>query len=193
MAVVPAFTAVNNGIPIAAVPVKDLVISPDDTQLLKVGVAATNVTTDEKGNIFASPAIGGVPVEGNFDLASSKIVLAEGQPLVGWPIMGMAHMMICDDPSDPLPLSTAQYVVRLAGQGALETFGVTPLPEPIRIQTFAPLKVTVDLNAPTAPTSAAPSGSASAVPASASAVPASASPSPPRQADLPSRRRGAAL
>jgi hypothetical protein len=93
--------------------------------------------------MFASPAIGGVPVEGNFDLASSKIVLAEGQPLVGWPIMGMAHLMICDDPADPLPLSVAQYAVRLAGQGALETFGVTPLPEPIRVQTFKPLKVTV--------------------------------------------------
>jgi ABC-type phosphate transport system substrate-binding protein len=174
VAVVPAFTAVNNGIPIAAVPVGDLVISPDDTQLLKVGIAATKVTNDEKGNMFASPAIGGVPVEGNFDLASSKIVLAEGQPLVGWPIMGLAHMMICDDPSDPLPLSTAQYVVRLAGQGALETFGVTPLPEPIRIQTFAPLKVTVDPNASTA---ASPSASSGSTPSGSSPIePASASP-----------------
>lgn len=142
-AVIPAFSAVNNGMPIAGVPVGDLVISPDDTQLLKVGVAATTITTDEAGNMFASPAIGGVPVEGQFDLASSKIVLADGQPLVGWPIMGVAHLMVCDDPSDPLPLSVAQYAVRLAGQGALETFGVTPLPEPIRVQTFAPLKVTV--------------------------------------------------
>ena len=56
--------------------------------------------------------------------------------------MGIAHMMVCDDPADPLPLSIAQYAVRLAGQGALETYGVTPLPEPIRVQTFAPLKVT---------------------------------------------------
>jgi hypothetical protein len=156
VAVIPAFTAVNNGMPIAAVPVDDLVISPDDTQLLKVGVAATTVTTDAAGNLTASPAIGGVPVEGNFDLASSKIVLAEGQPLVGWPIMGIAHMMICDSPADPLPLSTAQYVMRLAGQGALETFGVTPLPEPIRIQTFAPLKVTVDPNASPAPATTSP-------------------------------------
>jgi ABC-type phosphate transport system substrate-binding protein len=147
VAVLPAFSAVNNGMPVAAVPVGDLIISPDDTQLLKVGAGATTVTVDESGNITASPAIGGVPVEGNFDLASSKIVLAEGQPLVGWPIMGMAHLMVCDDPADPLPLSVAQYALRLAGQGALETFGVTPLPEPIRIQTFAPLKVTVDPNA----------------------------------------------
>lgn len=144
-AVLPAFTAVNVGMPVAAVPVGDLVISPDDTQLLKVGIAATTVTVDEAGNMLASPAIGGVPVEGNFDLASSKIVLAEGQPLVGWPIMGMAHMMVCDDPADPLPLATAQYVVRLAGQGSLETFGVTPLPEPVRVQTFVPLKVVPQL------------------------------------------------
>lgn len=142
VAVLPAATAVANAMPVAAVPVQDLVISPDDTQLLKVGAGATTITADEQGNLSASPAIGGVPVEGNFDLAASKIVLAEGQPLVGWPIMGMAHMLVCDAPDDPLPLSTAQYVVRLAGQGALETFGVTPLPEPIRLQTFTPLKVT---------------------------------------------------
>ena len=136
----------NNALPVAGVPVQDLVVSPDDTQLLKVGSGATTITVDEAGNIFASPAIGGVPVEGNFDIAASKIVLAEGQPLIGWPIMGYAHLLVCDDPTDPLPLSTAQYVVRLAGQGSLETFGVTPLPEPIRIQTFKPLKITVNLD-----------------------------------------------
>lgn len=141
VAVLPVFAAITAGMPIAAVPVQDLIISPDDTQLPKVGVAATTITTDEAGNMFATPAIGGVPVEGNFDLAASKIVLADGQPLIGWPIVGIAHLMVCDDPSDPLPLSAAQYALRLAGQGAFETFGVTPLPEPIRIQTFAPLKV----------------------------------------------------
>jgi hypothetical protein len=123
--------------------VKDLIIAPDDTQLQKIGIGATSVTTDSAGNMLASPAVGGVPVEGNLDLAASKIVLAEGQPVIGWPVVGVAHMMVCDDPNDPLPLSTAQYMVRLAGQGALETFGVIPLPEPIRIQTFAPLKVTI--------------------------------------------------
>ena len=64
--------------------------------------------------------------------------------------------MVCDDPADPLPLSVAQYVVRLAGQGALETFGVTPLPEPIRIQTFAPLKVTPGGASPAASSSRQP-------------------------------------
>ena len=122
----------------------ELVVTADDVQLYKVGSGATTITTDEAtGSIFASPATGGVPVEGNFDLASSKIVLGEGAPLVGWPVLGYAHLLVCDDPADPLPLSFAQYVVRLAGQGALETYGVTPMPEPIRIQTFAPLKVTV--------------------------------------------------
>jgi phosphate transport system substrate-binding protein len=143
IAVVPAFEAIANAVPVASLPVKDLIIAPDDTQLQKIGIGATAVTTDSAGNMLASPAVGGVPVEGNLDLAASKIVLAEGQPVIGWPVVGVAHMMVCDDPNDPLPLSTAQYVVRLAGQGALETFGVIPLPEPIRIQTFAPLKVTI--------------------------------------------------
>ena len=140
----------------------ELVITSDDVQLYKVGSGATTITTDEvTGSIFASPATGGVPVEGNFDLASSKIVLGEGAPLVGWPVLGYAHLLVCDDPADPLPLSFAQYLVRLAGQGALETFGLTPMPEPIRIQTFIPLKVTVDPNAivesPGSSSSASPS------------------------------------
>ena len=159
VAVIPAFSAVNNGIAIAAVPVGDLIISPDDTQLLKVGVAATNVTVDAAGNLLAGPAIGGVPVAGQFDLASSKIVLAAGQPVIAWPIMITAHLIVRNDPADPLALSAAQYVVRLAGQGSLETFGVTPLPEPIRVQTFTPLKVAASL-------------------ASANPLPASAGPTP---------------
>jgi len=175
VAVLPAFAAVTNGLPVASVPVQDLVISPDDTQLLKVGSGATTITVDESGNIYASPAIGGVPVEGNFDIAASKIVLAEGQPLIGWPIMGYAHLLVCDDPSDPMALSTAQYILRLAGQGSLETFGVTPLPEPIRIQTFKPLKVTVNLDEADSQ-SPAPGGSqapASESPASEAPVPES--------------------
>jgi ABC-type phosphate transport system substrate-binding protein len=149
VAVLPVYQAFNNVLATANLPVtltdgSELVITADDVQLYKVGSGATEITRDEgTGSIFASPATGGVPVEGNFDLASSKIVLGEGAPLVGWPVLGYAHLLICDDPSDPLPLSLAQYVVRLAGQGALETYGVTPMPEPLRIQTFLPLKVTV--------------------------------------------------
>jgi len=153
MAVLPVFVAFNNVLATANLPVKgtdangvevDTVITADDVQLYKVGSGATTVTTDEAGNIFASPAVGGFPVEGNFDLASSKIVLGVDQALVGWPVEGYAHLLICDDgANDSLPLLFAQYMVRLAGQGSLEIFGVTPLPEPIRVKTFTPLRVTV--------------------------------------------------
>jgi ABC-type phosphate transport system substrate-binding protein len=171
IAVLPAFEAIANSVPVASLPVQDLIIAPDDGQLQKIGIGATTVTKDEAGNMLASPAVGGVPVEGNLDLAASKIVLAEGQPVIGWPVVGVAHMMVCDDPKDPLPLSTAQYIVRLAGQGALETFGVIPLPEPIRIQTFAPLKVTIATDGATlTPTSAGSAAPGSAAPASAAPV-----------------------
>ncbi|MBI1349938.1 MAG: hypothetical protein GC156_02335 [Actinomycetales bacterium] len=150
VAVLPTFLAVNNAVPIGSLPVKDTFIDPTDTGLAKVGAGAMTLTTDASGNITATPAVGGVPVPENFDLAASKVVLAEGQDLVGWPVEGIAHMMVCNDPKDPLPLSTAQYLVRLAGQGGLETFGVIPLPEPVRKQTFTPLKVleSFDPNAP---------------------------------------------
>lgn len=168
VAVIPAYTAVANSVPVASVPVQDTVVSPDDTQLAKIGAGATTLTVAENGNITASPAIGGVPVDGNFDLAASKVVLSDGQKLLGWPIMGMAHLLICDSPSDPLPLSTAQYVLRLAGQGALETFGVTPLPEPIRLKTFAPLKVKVNLDEADSSTSPTPADGGSAAASDAS-------------------------
>lgn len=162
VAVLPVFQALNNVLATANLPVtledgSELVVTADDVQLYKVGSGATTVTKSETGDIFASPATGGIPVEGNFDVASSKIVLADGQPLVGWPVLGYAHLLVCDDPADPKPLAFAQYVERLAGQGALETYGVTPLPEPIRIQTFTPLKVTVNVDGEAA--SPTPSGS----------------------------------
>ena len=165
VAVLPIFQAFNNVLASANLPVavvdadgatQEVVVTADDVQLYKVGSGATNITVDGTGNILASPAIGGVPVEGNFDIASSKIVLGADQPLVGWPVIGYAHLLICDDPAAPLPLSFAQYVVRLAGQGSLETFGVTPMPEPIRVQTFIPLKVTVSGDEPAASPSVVP-------------------------------------
>lgn len=178
VAVLPIAEAVANSVPVASVPVKDLIIAPDDGQLQKVGLGATNITKDDKGNMLASPAVGGVPVEGNYDLAASKIVLAEGQPVIGWPIIGVAHMMICDDPKDPLPLSTAQYVVRLAGQGGFESFGVIPLPEPIRIQTFTPLKVTIATDGATiAPSGGAAATSESVAPGGSAAPSATVAPS----------------
>ena len=142
VAVLPAIQAVNAGLPMASADINGTTISVDDTQLLKVGVGAMTMTTDDKGNMVASAAVGGTPVPENFDAAAAKVVLAEGQEMIGWPILGIAHMLVCDDGTDPLPLSSAQYLVRLAGQGSLETFGLTPLPEPVRISTFVPLKVT---------------------------------------------------
>lgn len=153
-AIMPTTTAVAAGLAPASLPVyppnddgspgAEVGIFPDDTQLVKVGAGATTVTIDDNGNMTATPAVGGIPNPESFDLAASKVVLQEGQPLAGWPVVAIAHAMICDDPSDPLPLSFAQYLVRLAGQGSLEGFGLVPLPEPVRFQTFTPLKVTVN-------------------------------------------------
>jgi phosphate transport system substrate-binding protein len=152
VAVLPIVIAINNQIPMAATQVQEEIIGPDDTQLQKVGSAALTVTV-QPTSLIATPATGGVPVEGNFDIAASKIVLADGQPLIGWPILGTAHATLCNTPGEPLPLSTVQFFERLSGQGVFETYGLTPLPEPIRIQTFAPLQVTLN-------ESAAPSESA---------------------------------
>ena len=177
IAVLPVFQAFNNVLATANLPVyvqgddgsmQELVVTADDVQLYKVGSGATVVTKDDAGNIFASPATGGVPVEGNFDLASSKIVLAAGAPLIGWPVLGYAHLLVCDDAKDSKPLAFTQYVVRLAGQGSLEAFGLTPMPEPIRIQTFAPLKVTVNTEDAVEP---------SMTPSTNDVVPASVAPS----------------
>ncbi len=160
IAVLPIFDALNNVLAMANLPVKgtdangnafDTVVTTDDVQLYKVGSGATTAQPGEDGtSLLVPPAVGGIPVPGSFDLASSKIVLGEDQPLVGWPVLGYAHIIVCDSPSDPLPLSFAQYLVRLAGQGSLETFGLTPLPEPFRVQSFIPLKVKVSTEEPSA-------------------------------------------
>jgi ABC-type phosphate transport system substrate-binding protein len=152
VAVLPIVQAINNQIPMAATQVQEEIISPDDTQLQKVGSGAMTVT-EEPTSLIATPATGGVPVEGNFDIAASKIVLADGQPLIGWPILGTAHATLCNTPGEPLPLSTVQFLERLSGQGSFETYGLTPLPEPIRVQTFLPLQVT--LNETVAPSESA--------------------------------------
>ena len=161
-AIMPTTVAVAAGLAPASLPVypiaddgsvgEAVAISPDDTQLVKVGAGATTITIDATGSMTASPGIGGIPKPESFDLAASKVVLQEGQPLAGWPVVAIAHAMVCDDPNDPLPLSFAQYLVRLAGQGSLEGFGLVPLPEPVRFQTFTPLKVTVNTEEPIDPT-----------------------------------------
>lgn len=161
-AILPNITAVAAGLAPASLPMTPVgedgtpsgdtaIMTPEDTQLSKVGAGATSITTDENGNMFASPAVGGVPNPDSFDLASSKVVLQEGQPMGGWPVVGMSHALICDTPGDPLPLSFGQFLVRLAGQGSLEGYGLVPLPEPVRFQTFTPLKVTINTDAPIDP------------------------------------------
>ena len=152
MAVLPASLAIVNGLGTNAFVIQDQVVTADDVVATKIGSGATQVSTNEDGSLLtAAPGIGGIPVEGNFDLAASKVIVAEGQQLVGWPVMGFAHLIVCT--GDPLALSTAQYVVRLAGQGAMEGVGLTPLPEPVRIKTFTPLKVVVNVDDAASPTS----------------------------------------
>ncbi len=150
--ILPVFEAINNLIPAASLPVVDTrdggtgetyYFTSDDVQLPKIGIGATDITVDDSGNIAASPGVGGIPNPENFDFAASKIILQEGAPEIGWPVVGVGHLLVCDSPGDPVPLSVAQYALRLAGQGALETFGLTPIPEPVRIRTFEPLKVVV--------------------------------------------------
>ena len=161
-AILPTTTTVAAGLAPASLPVYPVdesgaptgdvaIITPEDTQLAKVGVGATIITKDEAGNMLASAAVGGLPNPESFDLAASRVVLQEGQPLAGWPVVSIAHALICDTPDDPLPLSFAQYLVRLAGQGSLEGYGLVPLPEPVRFQTFTPLKVTINTDAPIDP------------------------------------------
>ena len=157
IAVLPMSTATNNVLGAASLPAGpdlSLWIAPDDVQLAKVGSAAITDQTSTLGDaatdsLMYGPGLGGVPVDGQYNLAASKIVLAQDQPLIGWPVMGVAHLLICDAPGKPMPLSFAQYAVRLAGQGSFEAFGVTPLPENVRVKTFEPLGVTAGANAPT--------------------------------------------
>lgn len=157
VAVLPTFLAYGQGLATANLPAmaaeevaSEVVVTTDDTQLAKVGAGATIATTDANGNIVASPAIGGVPNPESFDLNASKVVLQEGQDLVGWPVLGFAHAVVCDTASDPLPMSFSRYLVRLAGQGSLEAYGLVSLPEPIRVSTFTPLRVTVVESTPPA-------------------------------------------
>lgn len=142
VAVLPAFLAVTNGISVASTVVDGTVLAPDDGSVLKIGAGASAVVQESADALVIGPGLGGVPSPETFDAAAAKLVLADGQPLVGWPVMETAHLVVCDE---PLPIASAQYVVRLAGQGSLETFGVTPLPEPIRVRAFTPLRVTVSL------------------------------------------------
>jgi len=144
LAILPAFYANNNVIPVADLPAANSIISISNVDLAKVGIAATEVTVDEQEHLIASHAVGGVPVEGQFDIASAKVVLEDGQEVAGWPVIAMSSIMVCDEPNDPLPLATGQFFLRLGGQGTFDSVGLTPLPEPIRINTLPAMKVQLD-------------------------------------------------
>ena len=144
VAIMPVFIPNNNVIPIADLPADGEPISITNVDLPKVGIAATTLTTDEQGNIVASHAVGGIPIPEQFDIASAKVVLTDGQALAGWPVIALSSIMVCDEPNDPLPLSTGQFFLRLAGQGTFDSVGLTPLPEPIRILAIPALRVQLD-------------------------------------------------
>lgn len=144
IAILPAFYANNNVIPIADLPAANSIITITNVDLAKVGIAAMEITVDEQERMIASHAVGGIPVEGQFDIASAKVILEEGQEEVGWPVIAMSSILVCDEPNDPLPLSTGQFFLRLGGQGAFDSVGLTPLPEPIRVNTLPAMKVELD-------------------------------------------------
>lgn len=144
VAIMPTFLASINVLPVADLPAEGVNISVTNVDLPKVGIAAMELTTDDAGRILPTHAVGGVPVEGQFDQASAKVVLEEGSPLVGWPVIATSSILACDDPDNPLPKSTAQFFLRLAGQGTFDSVGLTPLPEPVRIQALPALRVELD-------------------------------------------------
>jgi len=144
VAIMPVFIPNNNVIPIADLPVDGNAISITNVDLPKVGIAATTITTDEQGNIVGSHAVGGIPIPEQFDIASAKVILTDGQELAGWPVIAVSSIMVCDEPNNPLPLSTGQFFLRLAGQGTFDSVGLTPLPEPIRILAIPALRVQLD-------------------------------------------------
>lgn len=144
IAIMPAFFANNNVIPIADLPAAESVITITNVDLAKVGVAAMEITNDDEGRIIAGHAVGGMPIEGQFDIASAKVILEDGQEVVGWPVIAMSSILVCDQPNDPLPLSTGQFFLRLGGQGTFDAVGLTPLPEPIRVNALPAMKVQLD-------------------------------------------------
>lgn len=144
VAVLPAFLANTNVIPIADLPVNGASISITNVDLPKVGIAAMGLTTDEQGRMFGTHAIGGIPVPEQFDIASAKVIVEEGQELAGWPVVEVSSIVVCDEPNNPLPLSTGQFFLRLGGQGTFDSVGLTPLPEPIRVQAIPAMRVVLD-------------------------------------------------
>jgi phosphate transport system substrate-binding protein len=133
VAVLPLPVAANNSLAVMGMQVQNQTMDATNTQQLQIGAGATSLTIAENGNIFAAPAIGGVPNADTFDAAAQKIVVASGELMIGWPILGFAHVMACNTgATPPLAMSSFLYTVTLNGQGAVAAVGYTPLPEPVR-------------------------------------------------------------
>jgi len=190
VAVLPLPVAANNSLAVLGMQVQDQTMDATSTQELQIGAGATTLTIADNGNIFASPAIGGVPNADTFDAAAQKIVVPSGQPMIGWPVEGFAHVMTCNTGATP-PLTTSSflYTVTLNGQGAVSGVGYTPLPEPVRSksrtlaasnnpsQSAAPAGGAAS-SAPAGGASMAPTPSDSAAPAASDAPMASGSAAP---------------
>jgi len=133
VAVLPLPVAANNSLAVMGMEVQGQTMDATNTQQLQIGAGATSLTIAENGNIFAAPAIGGVPNADTFDAAAQKIVVASAELMIGWPLLGFAHVMTCNSgATPPLPTSSFLYTVTLNGQGAVAAVGYTPLPEPVR-------------------------------------------------------------
>lgn len=133
VAVLPLPVAANNSLAVMGMQVQNQTMDATNTQQLQIGAGATTLTIADNGNIFAAPAIGGLPNADTFDAAAQKIVVASGETPIGWPVVGFAHVMACNTgATPPLAMSSFLYTVTLNGQGAVAGVGYTPLPEPVR-------------------------------------------------------------
>lgn len=174
VAVLPTAVAMGASLAVPAMEVNGTTMDPASSQQLAIGAGATTLTIDANGNISAAPALGGVPNADTFDAAAAKIVVPSGQEMIGWPVLGYAHMLACTNGTDFLPASTFLYTATLSGQGAIQGTGNTPLPEPIRtkVRTLGFANNPSPTAAPASPEGGAPAAPAPAsAPASAPAAP----------------------
>ena len=179
VAVLPLPVAANNSLAVVGMEVQNQTMDATNTQQLQIGAGATTLTIADNGNIFASPAIGGVPNADTFDAAAQKIVVASGAPMIGWPVLGFAHVMTCNTgATPPLAMSSFLYTVTLNGQGAVSGVGYTPLPEPVRSKSRT-------LAASNNPSQSAGPAASSAPAAGGSMAPATGDSAAPAASDAP--------
>lgn len=133
--IVPLGTAVINGLNTARLQVtKTDILTPEPVYTMR-GIATTELSENELGQLTASVAFGG---KVNENLSDPLIDPANFKS--GWPALGIGHVLACEDSKDLGALPFARFVVRGEGQGALEGIGYTRLPLPIRLQSILALK-----------------------------------------------------